>query len=238
MDFATQDVLRLTHDREFQRRIDTDKELDRLMSERDAEPAMVEAELFMFLGAAPSVGKLPLGRPTAADISWLWVIKSPYIVGGKPTPAHVDAALWILASVDHGSVGSAAEIIDKSAGFCMANGVDYPAADNVIAKLIKLAFMAADFLPDPENDDRGSADFDCEWLTRMAATAKGSGLVPERTFNELIRDVPLVELNYMCVQARRARGENIGKRHKTEKVFDRIKEMMRKRLNELDGRTD
>lgn len=239
MDFAPKDILRLNHDPEFQRRIDQDPELDRLMTERDAEPAMIEAELLMFLGAVPSLGKIQLKRPSAADVSWLWLIKSPYVIGGKTSAAHVDAALWLLADIEHGEITSVDGIMSASTAFCLANDIEYASADKAIDKILKLSFMGLDYLPSEGLDESKRApDFDCEWLTRVAGMAMESGLIPNgRSLRELIRDVPLIELNYLCVQTHRKRGGNVGKKHKLDKVFDWIKKMMRQRLDELAAKT-
>jgi hypothetical protein len=230
MDFAPCDVLRLNADPEFHRRIDSDEELDLIWKERDLAPELQRLEHMLFIGAAPSLGVVELKPPTLVSVSILSLIKSPFIVGGRVTVAHLDAALWLLSREYGETIIPASEnaVFEASRGFAAVNGIDAGSAVDAVDKLLKVSFSPFKLIPSAgEGEPRESLD--TLWMSETAMMACDAS-------NHTLEDVlamPLIKVAHMAAQAVAKRGKAIRWRKKGKDIIERTAEIMAKRLEEL-----
>ena len=200
----TEEELRRLATPEFSRLLAADPELRRLNSltlDRGAEGAL----LFEVAGFGVSrIGRLPVRALTAAKWSLLWLLESPFVVGGSVTETDCDLFLYLLRLSERGGIPRKLyELPALASGICARSGLSPREAAGVLRQLCDTAFRPLEFLPPEEVSCSGEAvRFDALWLTRIAGIAAREANV---TLEAAIHDLPLATL-CCCYVNRLVRG--------------------------------
>lgn len=229
------DALRqLTGDAEFRRRLSEDPELARLRR-CSYDRALESRVLLEVLGVGDfRIGQLPVRPLTIARIALLWMVGSPFVLGGNCTESDLDVALYVLSQYDLRRIPVAtAEIPAAAAGFRGATGLAPAAAAEEIDAMFRSACSPFSLLP-PRNDRRGDEQqHDAEWASALAGiAARESGLPFDHCLHEMsMSTVAWLYINYLRRES--ADGERIRRRPPDEiagQIHRRVKLIAEKYL--------
>lgn len=234
--FTTEQLLSLTRDEEFQRRVASDPALNRAFVERDIDRSDELAETLVLLGGDYSGGGVSFRAPSPGVISMLWLARSPYVVGGPVSPIDVDAALLILtqrekafdriADIDNG-------FLSEAAGLCARIGVDADKVDDAITTALRQSVAGYQWFPSDDTQPLNeSSDFGAEWLARLIASVTQ---VSRYTPHQIKWEVSMVECGYLVLQNARKNGVNgIAKKTRAGECMKRLESLMSERIAELN----
>lgn len=168
---------------EFSRVLARDPEL-RLLKAKKFDRAAECAVLLETLELGyRKIGALPILPLTAAKWSFLWLLESPFVVGGTPDEAAVSTALYILSRPRLREIpGALHEIPALASGYARATMLPLAQTVSEIRSLRDSALRPLSMLPPakavPGGDDADSLRFDAVWLNRMAGIAAREANVP------------------------------------------------------------
>ena len=226
------DELRRLASRDFNAVLAADTVLAELSAERYSR-ADEEANLLAALGLSgdTTIGKLPVRPLTAARWAFLWLLKSPFVAGGKLTDADLDVALYVLSRWDLRSdlQVSLSGIPAAASGLTRAAGLETAEVIRAIKRMIRQAFLPLAMLP-RSGSASGDPAFDLDWITRICGIAARES---NETFTQILHAAPLALVCSLYVDWRRrecADGDQIFRRNDEETVLK-----IEKRVDELAG---
>ena len=119
------------------------------------------------------IGKLPVRPLTVAKWSFLWLLESPFVIGGAAEIRDWDIFLYILSQMDLRELNCPVEkIAENATGFALAAGLDAETLLEEVKNIIKSAFLPFDMMPLKTSGDSGeSGIYDGIWASFMASTA-------------------------------------------------------------------
>ena len=119
------------------------------------------------------IGKLPVRPLTVAKWSFLWLLESPFVIGGAAEIRDWDIFLYILSQMDLRELNCPVEkIAENATGFALAAGLDAETLIEEVKNIIKSAFLPFDMMPLKTSGDSGeSGIYDGIWASFMASTA-------------------------------------------------------------------
>ena len=119
------------------------------------------------------IGNLPIRPLTVASWSFLWLLESPFAVGGAAEICDWDIFLYILSQMDLRELNCPIEKIAENAnGFALATGLNAEALASEVKNIIKSAFLPFDMMPLKTSGNSGeSGIYDGIWASFMASTA-------------------------------------------------------------------
>lgn len=173
---------------EFSRRLASDpelRELERLRYDRAGECRL----LLETLGLGDyRIGQMPVRPLTAAKWAVLWMIGSPFAVGGRVTETDVSVALYLLSRWHLGEIpGALHEIPALASGFAAEAGLPLAQTVSHIHAMISTAFRPLALLPLPPPSEE-EVRFDAQWLIRIAGIAAREANI---TLESAMHDLPL-----------------------------------------------
>ena len=119
------------------------------------------------------IGKLPIRPLTVAKWSFLWLLESPFVIGGAAEIRDWDIFLYILSQMDLRELSCPVErIAENATGFALATDLDAETLIEEVKNIIKSAFLPFDMMPLKTSGDSGeSGIYDGIWASFMASTA-------------------------------------------------------------------
>lgn len=119
------------------------------------------------------IGKLPIRPLTVAKWSFLWLLESPFVIGGAAEIRDWDIFLYILSQMDLRELNCPVErIAENATGFALATGLDAETLIEEVKNIIKSVFLPFDMMPLKTSGDSGeSGIYDGIWASFMASTA-------------------------------------------------------------------
>lgn len=126
------------------------------------------------------IGKLPVRPLTVAKWSFLWMLESPFVVGGAVQIHDLDIFLYVLSLIDLRDINCPFEEIAKqSDGYALATDLGAEELIAEVKSVIKSSFLPFEMLTfgvSVNSDDSGV--YDGIWACSMAAAAaRESGMV-------------------------------------------------------------
>ena len=124
------------------------------------------------------IGKLPVRPLTVAKWSFLWMLESPFVVGGAATICDWDIFLYVLSQMDLRLTNcSIAEIAKQAEGYALATGLDADRLVSEVKSVIKSAFLPFEMMPSLPTGNPENSIYDGVWASFMAsAAARESGM--------------------------------------------------------------
>ena len=174
----TPEEYRILAGKEFNALLAEDPELRRLegMKYDKTLEARVLMEIMGMVGSY-RIGKLPCLPLTAAKWAFLWMVDSPFAIGGSAGPAEVDLVLYVLSEPDLRKIPHGVhEIPAVASGYSLATGLRTEDIFSEIRGIIHTAFQPLEMLP--RSDGSGEPErFDGVWATHVAGlAARESGM--------------------------------------------------------------
>ncbi len=119
------------------------------------------------------IGNLPIRPLTVAKWSFLWLLESPFVIGGAAEIRDWDIFLYILSQMDLRELNCPVErIAENATEFALATGLDAETLIGEVKNIIKSAFLPFDMMPLKTSGDSGeSGIYDGIWASFMASTA-------------------------------------------------------------------
>ena len=119
------------------------------------------------------IGKLPIRPLTVAKWSFLWLLESPFVIGGAVGLGDLDVFLYVLSLMDLRELNCSLEKIAKRAdGYALAADLEAGELIDEVKNVIKSAFLPFDMMPLKTSGDSGeSGIYDGIWASFMASTA-------------------------------------------------------------------
>jgi len=243
---------RLARDKVFQQRFGADPLLNKLYNSRADDEKDIEVEFATALGGVCSI---PLAKkpsrwqslfrrqpsslvflpPSPAVISLLGRFESPYLTGGDVRPLDIDIALRILILRRDAQDGFATPKTDielASANLCGSMGLDYTTAHNALSRILRVAFLAYEMMPDKMKSKK-ACSFDVDWLASIVASVSNVVTLPP---DVIMWDTSMVMCGYYVMQGLRRLGvKGIEHRSPNEKIFARVKELQLGRIKEYEA---
>ena len=226
----TPDELRRLASRDFNAVLAADPVLAELSAEQycrtDEEANLLAA---LDLSGAMSVGKLPVRPLTAARWAFLWLLKSPFVAGGKLTDADLNVALYVLSRWDLRTdlKTSLSGIPAEAAVMALAAEVEPDEIVSAVKRMIRQAFLPLAMLPRTASADADPA-FDLEWITRICGIAARES---NERFTHVLHRMPLALVCALYVDWRRREctdGNQVFRRAGEETLLK-----IEKRIDEL-----
>ena len=125
------------------------------------------------------VGNLPVRPLTIAKWSFLWMLKSPFVVGGTAEIHDWDIFLYVLSQIDLQEIScSIDEISAKADGYALATQLDAKNLLEEVRSMIKSAFLPFEMLPPKTSGNTAeNGIYDGMWASFMAGiAARESGM--------------------------------------------------------------
>ena len=119
------------------------------------------------------IGNLPVRPLTVAKWSLLWLLESPFVVGGTAELKDWDIFLYVLAQLDLRQLDLPLDRIALEAeGFTLATALEADALEAEVKNVIKSAFLPFEMMP-LKASGKSSEDgvYDGMWASFMAAAA-------------------------------------------------------------------
>lgn len=117
------------------------------------------------------IGKLPVRPLTVAKWSFLWLLESPFVIGGAAAICDWDIFLYVLSQMDLRLTSCSLEEIAKQAeGYALATGLDADGLVSEVKSVIKSAFLPFEMIPSSSGNPENSI-YDGIWASFMASTA-------------------------------------------------------------------
>lgn len=125
------------------------------------------------------VGKLPIRPLTAAKWAFLWMLESPFVIGGAASPADVDIVLYVLSAWDIREIAVAPhEIPGAAADYRFAPGISQGDVCTEVRQIIHTAFLPLEMLPASAGSSTEPERFDGIWATHVAGLAARESCMP------------------------------------------------------------
>ncbi len=198
--------LRLLAGPEFNALLADDAELKRLEDLKYDRTAEGQILLETLHACTLRIGALPVMPITAAKWSLLWLLESPFIIGGEVTETDISIALYIISAPDVREIDCALHEIPVAAhGYAAATGLSAEEAACEVVNMIRTTFRPLTMLP-LDVESRGEpARYDAGWLTQITSiAAKESN---ERS-EYAIHHIPLAAICFYYVNYRRRESSN------------------------------
>ena len=185
----SREELRLLASEEFNNILSADPELARLRR-LVYNRALESRVLLEVLGIGYfKIGDLPVRPLTIAKIAMLWMLASPFVIGGEVTESDLDVAYFLLAQPDLRRIPAApAEIPAAAAGFAASTGLDFDEAVEEVKAMFQSAFAPLTLLPDDDDDAKNDEEphYDGEWAIAYAGVAaRESGMPLDYCLHEM-----------------------------------------------------
>lgn len=124
------------------------------------------------------VGKLPIRPLTAAKWAFLWMLESPFAIGGAPGATDIDVILYVLSAWDLRDMAVAPhEIPAAASGYRFATGIPLEEVLADVRQIVHTAFLPLEMLPVSADTSTEPERFDGIWVTHVAGlAARESGM--------------------------------------------------------------
>ena len=225
----TADEYRILAGKEFNLILAEDPEIKRLegLKYDKTLESRVLMEIMGLVGGY-HIGKLPCLPLTAAKWAFLWMVDSPFVIGGAAGPAEVDLILYILSEPDLRKIPCGVhEIPAVASGYAFATGLRTEDIFSEIRGIIHTAFQPLEMLP--RSDGAGESErFDGVWATHVAGLAARESGMP---FDYCLHQMSLSAVCAFFVNWRKRESsdsEQIRRRPSAE-----IEEKISERINAL-----
>ncbi len=151
------------------------------------------------------VGKLPVRPLSAAKWAFLWLLESPFVIGGNIDPADLDLILYVLSVWDIREIAVAPHEIPAAASdYRFAPGISMEEVRTEVRQIIHTAFLPLEMLPPSSSGASAEPDrLDGIWATHIAGlAARESGM----SFNYCLHRMSLSSVCGFFVNFRRREG--------------------------------
>ena len=199
-----------------------DPEIRRLESMK-YDKALESRVLMEIMGMVGSyhIGKLPCLPLTAAKWAFLWMLDSPFAVGGSAGPAEVDLVLYVLSEPDLRKIPCGVhELPAVASGYAFATGLRTEDIFSEIRGIIHTAFQPLEMLP--RSDGSGEPErFDGVWAAHVAGVAARESGMP---FDYCLHQMSLSAVCAFFVNWRKREGGDSDqiRRRPSEEIEERI----------------
>ena len=186
MSARTAEELRLLTGPEFNALLAADPELKRLEGLK-FDHGLASRVLLEILNLGDwRIGKLPVRPLTAAKWSFLWMIGSPLVKGGKAAVSDIDVALYVISRRRLGDIPCPpAQLPAAAAHYTAATGLSASSALRELQCMIDTAFQPLSMLPPGDSTDEEPA-FDGVWCAEICAlAARESGATFQYAMHEM-----------------------------------------------------
>lgn len=152
------------------------------------------------------IGKLPVRPLTAAKWAFLWLLESPFVIGGKIDAADVDIILYVLSVWDIREIAVAPHEIPAAASdYRLAPGIPMEEVRSEVRQIVNAAFLPLEMLPPSAGSSSEPERFDGIWATHVAGlAARESGM----SFNYCLHRMSLSAVCGFFVNWRRREGSD------------------------------
>lgn len=150
------------------------------------------------------IGKLPVRPLSAAKWAFLWLLESPFVIGGDIHAADVDIILYVLSVWDIREIAVAPHEIPAAASdYRFAPGIPMEEVRSEVRQIVNAAFLPLEMLPPSADSSSEPARFDGIWATHVAGlAARESGM----SFNYCLHRMSLSSVCGFFVNWRRRDG--------------------------------
>ena len=176
------------------------------------------------------IGKLPIRPLTVAKWSFLWLLESPFVIGGAVGLGDLDVFLYVLSLMDLRELNCSLEKIAKRAdGYALAADLEAGELIDEVKNVIKSAFLPFDMMPLKTSGDSGeSGIYDGIWASFMASTAaRESGM----SFDYCLHRMSLSTVCSLIVNWNRRESEDGGQIRR--RIPQEIEEKITARIDTL-----
>lgn len=150
------------------------------------------------------IGKLPVRPLSAAKWAFLWLLESPFAVGGEINGAAVDVVLYVLSVWDLREIAVAPHEIPAAASdYRLATGIPMDETVAAVRRAVGVAFLPLDMLPPLPGGSGEPLRFDGIWATHVAGIAARESGMP---FNYCLHRMSLSTVCGLFVNWRRREG--------------------------------
>lgn len=224
------DELRLLAGREFNAVLAADEELKRLDGLKYDKAAETRVLLEVLGVSRYYIGSLPVCALTAARWAFLWLLGSPFVIGGTVDQASLDTALYILSVQDLHKLPCAVEELPAAAsGYAAATGLSPEEICSGVRAMIDTAFLPLRMLPPVVSPDDDASRFDGMWVSRIAGlAAQESGI----SFDDCLHVMSLSCA--CCLYVNRLRRESCKPQEIRRRPTAEVEEMIERRMEELE----
>ena len=231
--FTKEQAFKLNSDKVFQQRVKDDQILSELWARRISEDEAIE-ENSTFLGASYCLANnIYIDPPAMLFFVVLDAIDSPFLNPKKDyNKIDVDIAIRLLIEKDTENIQDLREqsIIELALGTCEQLDLDYYEMIEKVQKIIRLSLCAYEMLPAIEKGG-GRNSFNPHWVTSIVSKVHK---ITGYSFDDIMYKIPFCRTAYFVVQAiSEGRTPVTCRMTNEDKIFERLHELMKIRLEEL-----